>query len=122
MENSNAPFRVGQRVICIESARSRREKSVGIRKGDTFTVNYVWQCPGCKRWLIGIGIPALAGYAVGCYCCSIKSAEQTETLSDSKFFAPIQDAYEDMTKEIAKQATQTRETPDKINIPEPCTQ
>lgn len=106
MDNLNqAPFHVGQKVVCVNPAGFARLKKYAI-----YVVNKTHRC-GCGNWLVDVG-------AEGGLVCSSCESLLRDCAMDARLFAPITEQYEDMTLSIAQSAKQTNEVPDKVLIPE----
>lgn len=101
---NNAPFSIGQKVLCIKSISDYPSycEMFKIVVGEVYTVSacephrYI-----SSKWAIGLEEPY------------DKSDRYLHTQ-----FAPIEAAYSDATAEILEKFKQTTEVPDKILIPE----
>lgn len=102
------PFHVGQKVVAVKTV-------IGFyKKGNKYEVlGVVYHC---KEWFVDIGLIVLGGTC--CPHCLFKMNKNSSHLCYAKDFVPIQDQYSDLTREIAEGLKETKETPDKILIPE----
>jgi len=118
MNNSNAPFAIGQKVVCIKNSRQRDGYS--INKGEVFVVKGLSRCAKCNLWKIDVGV--VASYS-GRPLCNKCGSIYANTISNIVWasainFAPIETQYSDATKEILEKFPITEETPDKVLVPE----
>lgn len=112
-----APFFEGQRIIRIGETKESNDKIA------VFTKGFVYTCAGCFKCKCGVWkvlikeFPVHADGKATCKCGHItRSIKYYVGLANK--FAPIQDQYEDLTREIAEGLKETKETPDKVLIPE----
>lgn len=91
-----APFYVGQKVICIEA-------------GET----HCGSCQVFEKMVYTISCPTYyyRGFEV------VELSELPNSRWWAERFAPIQDQYADITADIAAGVTETKEQPDKVIIP-----
>lgn len=116
-ENLNTPpFTVGQEVVCIESATSRVDSSIKVEEGKVYRVVDIMKC-NCGQWYVDVGVTLPNGYGY-CRCDCGKYVSSERVYSLTRFFAPIQTQYTDITKELADSVKETVEAPDKILIPQ----
>lgn len=117
MENNNAPFVYGQKMI-----RTGKTIEGVVIKGGTYTAGTCYMCHKCKTWWVPIlECPACESdnYNPDCPCGSkFVENHNSHYAGNADFFAPIQHQYTDISKEIADSFKQTEETPDKKIIPE----
>lgn len=105
MDNNQAPFRVGQKVVCIDdSSRLPPDKaepfSKYIKKGNVFTVlNTEDGC--CRSQLIDIGLTTVNGNTVCSICATVYKSKIRWVLSNR--FAPIHELPADIREELCKQ-------------------
>lgn len=108
-----APFYFGQKVVCVNDGKiegQENNQNEALKKDQLYSIESVFK--GKRRinrhlWLcklVGVEVVLEKGLVFEGFCCSR--------------FAPIQDQYEDLTREIAEGLKETKETPDKILIPE----
>lgn len=88
MNQDNAPFYIGQKVVCTDTINNQH-RDCRFVKDEIYFVTDQWQCGKCKRWFIGVGrpIPGSDRFA-GCFSCSVRT-EFVNVLVPAKFFAPI---------------------------------
>lgn len=95
MENNNAPFYVGQRVVCVKPI-------IGYVKGSYYTIQDCRQCVACGNWHVMIledPYPGTMDFKCKCGGMVKKSTAYYGCLHYR--FAPIQEAYSDITAELA---------------------
>lgn len=117
---NNAPFKIGQKVVCISSSPGGN-----YIKGKEYTVAICFLTPCCKDWRVGCSeCPAEQDSVWDCICGESTKIDFIRHYYCCKAFrlAPIQTNYSDATEEILEKFKQTEETPDKILIPEKITQ
>jgi hypothetical protein len=112
---NNAPFAIGQKVVALKTG-------ICLVKGREYTITGVYpsDCK-CNGWDVTVGISWSKTHHQ-CEDCGVYNIPNsgTEKLFLSGLFAPIQTNYADATAEILEKFKSPSETPDKINIPEPC--
>ena len=113
-DNSTAPFKVGQRVVCIKSHSLKI-----VVKGNTYPIKGLSKCK-CGSWSVDIGeiISKKKWDYLRCYGCGVLEKNEGTMWFASALFAPIQEQYTDATAEIIEKFKQTDEVPDKSLIPE----
>lgn len=112
MEGNNAPFAIGQEVVCLINGFT-------FKKGDIRKVIKIEK--GCCCWLVDIGEISPITVKLTCKCGSgymYYIVGGKTMMIDSVRLAPIQHQYTDIAREIADTFKQTEEVPDKIIIPE----
>lgn len=115
---NNAQFKIGQKVVCIQSHTDCRS----YLKGNIYTVKSMNRCAGCGRWQVNIGLVVPKGFC-GTSCTRCGDTHVTKIFfAPAKNFAPIQTTYASATSEILKKFKQTEERPDKVLTPEKITQ
>lgn len=115
MENNNAPFYVGQEVVRIKNGQR------GEKIGDEHVVYENNLCPKCKKWFIDIGIrePVRAPRFLSVCSCGNKSEMHAPIVwVNASSFAPKENLYTDISKELADSFKHTDEVPDKVLVPE----
>lgn len=109
MENNNAPFFVGQKVICINPSGC-------LIKDKIYTVLDLFKCKCKCGWHVAFRADIREGFWSCCGCDFVPNNLNFLTAHYSRFAPAIQD-YLDMRKEIADSMETTPETPDKILKP-----
>lgn len=100
---SNAPFSIGQKVVCIDDHEHEGRNIKILTKGYVYTVKECWGESG----LFSPGVRLLETDDLGFF---------------ANRFAPIQTNYADATAEILEKFKSPVESPDKVIIPEPVNQ
>jgi len=103
MNNEQSPFRVGQRVVCVESVvgdRTNTELGESLIYGRIYEVKEVFID---DDYQISYWVVVVVGL---------------DTWWDSKSFAPITESYEDITASLAAEGMNTYDQPDVIKIKE----
>ncbi len=112
--NSTPPFKVGQRVIAL--------KSVGVfLKNKEYTVTNNYYCERCNLWHTEVAVKFGGAGVFSCSDCRqiIDNVIGCYAGMRSRQFAPIQEAYADITKEILEKFPLTEGGQvDKVLIPE----
>lgn len=101
MNNNNAPFYVGQRVVCIESAHSPKNPEFGVVKDIVYKVLAVSLC-GCGLWKIDVGIRTTKT-RTKCRICEMISIGN-EVWCRSFLFAPIDERTVSIPESLKEQA------------------
>lgn len=103
MESNNAPFAVGQKVVCISDSFTNHWEfsNSPIRKDGVYTVYHIEYYPQFRKWYI-------------------KLQEDTDPFANywANRFAPVQTQYTDITKELCDSVGITEEVPDVKKIKE----
>lgn len=107
---SNAPFKIGQKVVAVANFKPNPDNTMIPKKGEIFT---------CQDFLLGLGRWYMHLVEIQDRAFPIGDGTQINFRCD--LFAPIQTNYSDATSEILEKFKQTEETPDKILIPEKIT-
>jgi len=111
----NAPFHIGQKVVCLVSMGD-------YIKGEVVTVTGNLFCNKCSKWhtLSKDAMYPLTGIFPCSYCGDIL-ANTVYRGMQSKFFAPLEMKYADATAEILEKFSSPNESPDKIIQPQKAT-
>jgi hypothetical protein len=110
METNNAPFYVGQRVVCVNGEPSY------LYKGVEYVIRELRK--GCCESEVWVGT-SWAGRGQICgRCLKFDSRGDGKCWYRASRFAPIQPAYESATEEILSKFQPTDEKPDKVLKPE----
>lgn len=90
MNTNNAPFRIGQKVI-----RIGHSIPPFIKKGDTYIVSALRQCPSCKNWKVSCVEfpPTHSGHKDLCNCGGILISDG-HNYGRAECFAPIEENRE----------------------------
>lgn len=118
MNSNNPPFEIGQRVIRIGPSNDH------VIKGERYTVAYLYRCPKCNEWKIGLEeLPCYGAYLkMSCSCgFTIINPDQKFYNGRASYFAPIQDQYNDIREQLASEMKEVVESPDIKKIVEPQT-
>lgn len=114
MESNNAPFQVGDTVICISSSNI----VTGLVKGNKYEVLAMVKETCGKGWHVGFRKHSGNGQVMPCACgCHDLPAYGFVYAFDHRF-RKIQTQYTDITKEIADSVGITEEVPDVKKIKE----
>ncbi len=100
MNNNNAPFYVGQRVVAV------RDSNCGnIKKGQRFVISEIIPAHcSCRRWLVDVGIVGTNTYNT-CYTChsTMKWKDNTHWKNPA-IFAPIDERTVSIPESLKEQA------------------
>lgn len=94
---NNAPFYVGQRVVCLSTSGE-------FVKDKIYVVEEMFTCPGCSHWhTILINTRETFSNQYPCDCGEWVETISTRFGGDVKWFVPVQ--YADITASLAAKAT-----------------
>lgn len=103
MDNSTAPFEIGDRVVAIEDKISSM-KTNSFKKGDEFTILGVIQCHKCETWLVDIGFTT--SFSSGHQPC-MSIFPGNVVYSNHRYFRKINPYSNSITEQLAKEALES---------------
>jgi hypothetical protein len=111
------PFFIGQKVVALRFA-SNGAKTRQLTKGEHYTVEELIECPHCEYWNVLLKeLRSDRGCSSCCSCPRILQSVSTHAFVPHEWLAPLPPAYENISHELAKDATP--ETSDVITIKQP---
>lgn len=94
-------FKVGQKVVCIETHNLGHFK-----KGEIFILSGIKQCPNCKKILLDIGITVNYDIIV-CGKCGLE--KENDNYFSSHRFKPLYETFADEVLENIKEQIEQEE-------------